>query len=165
VHETTQDLIRLQDLMDRSHQQAGAHLRSIITPERRLSAEELAQRLTGMRLLALATVSSAGHPRVSPVDGIFYRGEFWFGSAPNALKFTHIATNPHVSATHVPEEALGVTVHGVAHRVDLDDARHRGFCDTCVDIYGEGWNDWGDGAAYARIEASHLFVFSMDEDP
>jgi len=44
VHESPADLAALQDLLDRSYASAGAHLLSIHTPERRLSAGEVAQR-------------------------------------------------------------------------------------------------------------------------
>ena len=68
-----------------------------------------------MKLLALATVNSLCAPVVGPVDGIFYRGEFWFGTSPDALRIRHIRRNPNVSATHVPGEEFAVTVHGTAH--------------------------------------------------
>ena len=51
MHETSNDLRQLQDLLDRSFASMGEHMRSIITPDRRISAEELATHLTGMRLL------------------------------------------------------------------------------------------------------------------
>ena len=162
MRETTADLDRVQGLLDRSHDAAGSHLRSIITPERRLTADEVCDRLQGMSLLALATVSSAGRPLVSPVDGIFYRGDFWFGSAPDALKFRHIEQSPYVSATHLPGEQLAITVHGTAQRVDVEQPEHAGFAEVCVEIYGDGWRDWGAGAAYARIDASHLFTFHLE---
>jgi hypothetical protein len=67
MHETEADLRELQALLDRSYESAGTHLRRIITPERRLSAEALAGRLQGMCLLALATVTADGRPIVGPV--------------------------------------------------------------------------------------------------
>ena len=60
MHETAEDLARLQELLDRSYASAGEHLLRIHTPERRLTAEQVCERLQGMSLLALATVSSAG---------------------------------------------------------------------------------------------------------
>src|SRR5205807_5008810 len=63
------------------------HLSSIITPDRRLTARQVCERLTGMRLLALATVTADGRPLVGPVDGIFYRGAFYFGSSPDSVRF------------------------------------------------------------------------------
>jgi len=58
MHESPADLEALQDLLDRSYAAAGAHLLRIHTPERRLSAEQIADRLTGMCLLTLATVTA-----------------------------------------------------------------------------------------------------------
>ncbi|MGA8516598.1 MAG: pyridoxamine 5'-phosphate oxidase family protein [Pseudonocardiaceae bacterium] len=112
MRETPADLATLQDLLDRSFATAGRHLLSIITPERRLTADQVADRLTGMRLLALATVTADGRPIVGPVDGIFFRGAFHFGSAPDSVRFRHIRNRPQVSATHLPGEELAVTVHG-----------------------------------------------------
>ncbi len=164
MHETPEDLQRLQSVLDESHAAGGKHLRSIITDERLLSAEQLAERLTGMKLLALATTSSAGAPIVGPVDGIFYRGEFWFGSAPNALRFQHIRARPQVSATHLPGEELAVTVHGTAHIEGIPADLPDGFREVCTEIYGQEWYDWGGDALYARIEPRRVFVFHLEPD-
>ena len=58
MDETASELERLQGLLDRSAEGAGAHLRSVITPERRLSAAALCERLQGMRLLVVATTTA-----------------------------------------------------------------------------------------------------------
>jgi hypothetical protein len=63
MHETPDDLATLQRLLDRSYDSAGEHLLRIHTPERRLTAQQVAERLTGMCLLALATVTPDGRPR------------------------------------------------------------------------------------------------------
>ena len=78
-----------------------------------------------MRLLALATVTADGRPIVGPVDGIFYRGAFHFGSAPDSVRFRHIRARPQVSATHLPGEELAVTVHGRAVPVDIGSPEQR----------------------------------------
>ena len=65
--ETPEELDNLQQLLDRSMAGAGEHLRGIITDERQLSAAELAGRLQGMRLLAVATVTADGRDRKSVV--------------------------------------------------------------------------------------------------
>ena len=41
MHETEDDLRALEDLLDRSHANAGPHLRSIFSDERRIPAAEL----------------------------------------------------------------------------------------------------------------------------
>jgi pyridoxamine 5'-phosphate oxidase-like protein len=171
MHETTEDLEALQDLIDRSYARAGAHLLRIHDPERRLSAPEVCERLQGMRLLALATATADGRPIAGPVDGIFYRGAFHFGSAPDSVRARHIAKRPHVSATHLPGEELGVTVHGRAVPVDIGSAEGAGFRRTLLDLYvpryGESWeHDFLDsGPAYWRIEAERMFTFHMPAAP
>ena len=116
MEETAEDLAQLQELIDRSYADAGPHLLGIHTPERRLSAEQVAERLTGMRLLALATVTADGRPIVGPVDGIFFRGRFWFGSAHDSMRFRHLRRRPQVSASHTIGETFAVIVHGTADR-------------------------------------------------
>jgi hypothetical protein len=164
VHETAADLAALQDLLDSSYASAGSHLRSIITPERRVDAEEVASRLTGMRLLALATVTADGRPLVGPVDGIFFRGSFHFGSSPDSVRFRHIRSRPHVSATHLPGEEFAVTVHGLAVPVDVkSDAGadlRRTLLEVYVPRYGSQWEEFLDsGPLYASIEAERMFTF------
>jgi len=168
VRETAADLDRLQGLLDRSYAQAGSHLRSIITTERRLTAEQVAARLTGMRLLALATVTSDGRPIVGPVDGIFLRGAFHFGSAPDSVRFRHIRERPQVSATHLPGEQLAVTVHGRAVPVDASPGSGLELRDVLLEVYvpryGAEWESFLDsGPVYARIEAERMFTFHAPE--
>ena len=166
MHETSADLARLQEALDRSYAEAGPHLLRIITPERRLSAEQVAERLTGMCLLALATVTADGRPVVGPVDGIFFRGSFHFGSSPDSLRFRHIRARPQVSATHLPGEELAVTVHGRAVPVDVQSASGAEFRQALLDVYvpryGPEWEKFLDsGPVYARIDAERIFTFHM----
>jgi nitroimidazol reductase NimA-like FMN-containing flavoprotein (pyridoxamine 5'-phosphate oxidase superfamily) len=168
VHETAADLDALQRLLDTSYASAGSHLRRIVTPERRLDATALAARLTGMRLLALATATADGRPIVGPVDGIFYRGAFWFGSAPDSIRFRHIRVRPDVSATHIEGEPFSVTVHGRAHEVDLREPAVAGFRGALEEVYapryGEEWIGWAEAHPFARIDARRMFTFSFDAD-
>ncbi|MCW2968679.1 MAG: hypothetical protein JWM71_2451 [Solirubrobacteraceae bacterium] len=166
VHETEGDVVALQELLDRSYATAGPHLLRIHTPERRLRAEQVVQLLDGMCLLALATGAADGRPVVGPVDGIFYRGAFHFGSAPDSLRFRHIRARPSVSATYLPGEELAVTVHGRAIPVDVRDQAAAGFRRALLDVYvpryGPEWEDFLDsGPVYARIAADRMFTFSM----
>src|SRR5580704_411010 len=168
--ETPDDLATLQELLDRSAAAAGPHLSSIITSERRLGAAELSSRLVGMRLLALATVTADGRPLVGPVDGVFYRGAFYFGSSPDSVRFRHIRRRPWVSATHVPGEELAVTVHGRAVPIDVSEPEQAGFRHALLDIYvpryGPQWEEFLDReTCHARIDAERMYTFSMGEAP
>lgn len=163
MHETADDVIALQALLDGSYSVAGEHLLAIHTPERRLSASQVVERLAGVCVLALATVTSDGRPLVGPVDGLFYRGSFWFGSAHDSVRFGHIRQRPEVSAVHTVGEEFAVTVHGVATEVRLPD--EPGFRDYCTEVYdplyGEGWADAMAGMPFARIDARRMYAFAM----
>jgi antitoxin (DNA-binding transcriptional repressor) of toxin-antitoxin stability system len=167
VHESPADIEALQELLDRSYAAAGPHLLRIHTPERRLSAEQVVDRLQGMCLLTLATVTQDGRPIAGPVDGVFYRGAFHFGSSPDSVRFRHIRARPHVSATHLPGEELGITVHGRAVPVDIHAHEGSGFRRALLEIYvpryGPDWErDFLDsGPVYARIDADRMLTYAM----
>ena len=169
MHETPTDIETLQALLDRSYESAGPHYRRITTPERRVMADELATRLSGMCLLVLATVTADGRPINGPVDGIFYRGAFHFGTSPDAVRARHIRKRPQVSATHLPVEEFAVNVHGRAVRIDHAAPENAGFRRTLLDIYVPRYGaDWetsflDNGPVYFRIEADKMFTFAMRE--
>src|SRR5215469_5303573 len=100
MHEHPEDIARLQDVLDRSYAMAGPHLLGIHSPGRRMPAADLVRRLDGMRLLVLATVGSAGQPVTGPVDSVFHRGSFYFGTSQDAVRWRHLKRNRAVSATH-----------------------------------------------------------------
>jgi nitroimidazol reductase NimA-like FMN-containing flavoprotein (pyridoxamine 5'-phosphate oxidase superfamily) len=167
MHETADDLRVLQALLDRSYDAAGAHLRAITTPARRLSAADASDQLTGMCLLVLATVSRDCRPFNGPVDGVFFRGAFYFGSSPESLRFRHMRERPQVSATHLPREELAVNVHGNAVPIDTRAPEHAEFRSTLLDVYvpryGPQWEQFLDsGPVYARIDATRMFTFHME---
>ena len=164
--ETPDELSDLQELLDRSAAGAGGHLRGIITDERRLSAAQLAGKLTGMRLLVVATVTADGRPLAGPVDGYFLHGSFWFSSARDSVRMRHLAARPAVSATHLPGEELAVTVHGRAELVGLREPAGAELRQAMLDWYvprqGPEFETWLDAldAVAARIEPEKIFTFS-----
>jgi len=165
--ETPGDLDRLQQLLDLSMASAGPHLRSIITDERRLTAPQLCDRLQGMRLIALATVTADGRPLTGPVDGYLLHGSFCFSSGRDSVRMRHLAARPACSATHLPGEELAVSVHGRAELFDVSDPAHGELRQAMLDHYlplqGPGFEDWLNGvdAVGARIVADKMFTFSL----
>lgn len=164
MHESPGDIAALQQLIDRSYANAGPHLVRIHDPARRLTAEQVADKLRGMCLLSLATVSADCRPIVGPVDGIFYRGAFHFGSSPDSVRIRHIRARPQVSATHLPGEEFAITVHGRAVGVDLRAPGGAGLRETLLEVYvpryGPEWEEFLDsGPVYARIDADRMFTF------
>lgn len=165
--ETTEELGRLQRLLDDSMAGAGPHLRGIITADRSLTAGQVCRRLTGMRLLTLATVTADGRPLAGPVDGYLLHGSFWFSSGRNSVRMRHLAVRPAVSATHLPGEDLAVTVHGRAALFDLNGPAgsqlRQAMLDHYLPLQGEAFAEWLDNAdgVGARIEADKMFTFCM----
>jgi nitroimidazol reductase NimA-like FMN-containing flavoprotein (pyridoxamine 5'-phosphate oxidase superfamily) len=119
-----------------------------------------------MRLLTLATTSADGRPLVGPVDGVFYRGAFHFGSSPDSVRIRHIKKRPHVSATHLPGEELSVTVHGRARFLDMRAADNAELRQLLLDLYtptyGKHWEQFLDANARVRIDADRMFTFHTD---
>jgi uncharacterized pyridoxamine 5'-phosphate oxidase family protein len=166
VHESSDDLRDLQSLLDESYDSAGLHLRSIHTPSGRLSASDLVEELGGVNVLHLATVSSSGHPLVAPVDGLFFRGSFWFGSAENSIRFRHIRQDPRVSGSFAKGEALTVLVRGVAEEIDKNQSESEAFREYNREVYGAEWDSWEYWSSnpYAKIVADRLFASRVGSD-
>jgi hypothetical protein len=171
MHETPEDIARLQRLLDDSAAAAGPHLRDIITPERRIDAADLCGRMRGMRLLSLATATADGRPLVGPVDGYLIRGSWYFSSGRGSVRMRHLAARPAVSATHLPGEELAITVHGHAELFDvLDPARpelRQAMLDHYLPLQGASFERWLDevNPLGARITAAKMFTFQLTDAP
>jgi hypothetical protein len=160
MKETAAELRALQQLLDRSYARAGSHLRSIWTEETRLPASELCEELAGVQVLDLATVTPKGEPRVAPVDGLFHRGSFWFGSAESSARFRSLWSNPAVSGSVTRGgETFLVLVHGSAVMTDPRGGDAAGFGDYARDVYDFDWDALADGSLYARIEPAAMLAF------
>ncbi len=158
MHETQADLDRLQRLLDASWEQAGSHLKSLFGRELLVPAAELAALLPGVQILTLATVTAGGEPRAAPVDGLFYRGRWHFGSSDRSARFRHLRKRPAVSAAHVRGEELAVIVHGRAREIDARAEDGGGFHRYLIETYGDDWADWGGESPYAVIEPERMFT-------
>lgn len=168
MDETRDDIAAIDALLERSFSAAGSHLLDIVRPERRLDGRQVSEQLTGICLLVVATVTADHRPIVGPVDGIFYRGAFHFGSSRRSVRFAHLSVRPQVSATHVPGEHLAVTVHGRAVEIDINSPEHGGFRQTLLDVYLPRYGDdfvalLASGVAYWRIDAERMFTFNAPE--
>jgi uncharacterized pyridoxamine 5'-phosphate oxidase family protein len=163
VHETAADIASLQQLLDASYARIGAHMRSIHTPERRVAASDLARVLRGVRVLDLATVTAACEPRVSPVDGLFYRGRFYFGSGRESVRFRHVRARPQVSACHTIGETFATIVHGRAQELDVRSPEEADFFAYVHEVYPD-WDTWyaDDTPPYARIEPDVMFAYAFE---
>ncbi|MDF5759243.1 pyridoxamine 5'-phosphate oxidase family protein [Spongiactinospora sp. TRM90649] len=137
MRETPAQLAELQRLLDDSLSRSSNHLRSIIgAGERALTAEQLTSVLTGMRTLAISTVTAGGEPRLSAGDGHFLNGRWVFGTSVTAAKARHLAARPAVSVALIEGEKLGVFTHGTAVNLNPEE--------------GPEHPEWPDVYAYLR---------------
>ena len=152
MYEDRADLDWLQELLSTSLEGASDHLRSIVRPGRTPSAADLIGRLTGMRTLALSTVSAAGRPRISGVDGHLLRARWVFTTSGTSVKAGDMRLRPAVSAAYLEGDTYGVFTHG---DVEFLDAVHpdRGLIeDHLTAHYGASPSTWGPDIVYLRIQ-------------
>ena len=146
---------------------AGGHLTSIISSDRRLSAAELARYLVGVRHLVVATVTAAGEPRCSAVDGLFLHGRFWFTTSGESLKARHLKRRPAISGAHVVGDDVAVFVHGRARVVrggpgEADDLRH-----YWTEVYESSPEDWvatPSDSRYVEIVPSSIYSYAFSRE-
>jgi hypothetical protein len=156
MNETAQELGHLQHLLDASITRAGAHLRSIIRPgERTLTARQLVESLSGMCVLSVATVTAAGEPRISAVDGHFFHARWVFSTSRSSVKARHLLDRPQVSAAHLRGEELGVFTHGTAMLLNPadrpPDPHWPAVLEHLTRYYGMSPLEWGDIVAYQLV--------------
>src|SRR4051794_20704206 len=118
MRETDAELDGLQKLLDSSHAAATAHLRGIIRGSHTLTARDVVDQLTGMRVISVATVTARGEPRISALDGHFLHGTWTFSTDGGAAKARHLSRRPQVSAAYVDGERMAVFAHGRAELLD-----------------------------------------------
>jgi hypothetical protein len=161
--ETTTEVTELQELMDGVYPQTTQHLRSIIAGQRRLSADALVKLLTGMRVLSLATVTAAGEPRISAVDGHFLHARWVFTTAGSAAKARQLRARPAASAAYVDGERLGVFTHG---QVEFLTPEHPDFAeleDYLVGHYGSSPSSWAPDIVYCRLQPTWMIGYGNEE--
>lgn len=167
MYETPDELHELQTLLDASLSRSTDHLRSIISSENTVDAPQLVDILTGMRVLALSTVTAAGEPRISAVDGHFLHGKWIFGTARMAAKARHLAARPAASAAHIQGEELGVFTHGTVEIINpLDGDRADDWPELVAHfkkIYGDDAFDWDVEVIYFRLHPHWMTVYAPSQ--
>ena len=108
-----------------------------------------------MRTLAVSTVTAAGEPRVSGVDGHFWHGRWVFTTSGTAAKARHLRARPAVSAAHLVGDDLGVFCHGRAQFLTPEDPDWAPIEAHLTAHYGSSPSSWDADIVYVRI-APHM---------
>lgn len=162
MKETAEELADLQRLLDASIATSGPHLTGIISAPRRLTARQLVRALTGMKVLVVATVTAAGEPRTSCVDGHFLHGTWVFGTDAGAVKARHLRARPAISATHADGERMAVFAHGTAEYIRPDDPGFQAYDEQYIAHYGSSPREWGPGPVFIRIRPTWMVAYAMN---
>lgn len=162
MRETPEELAALQLVIDTSFAAASDHLRGIMAPERRLTAERIVADVPSPAMINVATVTRHGEPRISALDGHLLHGRWYFTTAGDSPKAVHIKARSAVSASYTPRDGYGIFCHGHAGLVDGDEKQM--LIDHCTRVYGRSPETFGEGIAYIRIEPRWLVGFAFSED-
>ena len=163
MHETTDDLTNLQQLLDDSVERATPFLRrSFEMPDRSLSAQQLAEQLQGSLTVALATVTARGEPRVAPINALFYRGTFHIPTVAESARARHLAKRPAASVTYFEGNSLAVIVHGTAASIDENQPEFTPVDELQMQFRSEGPRDWQGQAVYLRIEPNTIYTYARE---
>lgn len=161
MHETPEDLSRLQHLLDESIERAGPFLRhSFEMPERSLSARQLVRHLQGIVTTAMATVTAQGEPRVAPIGAILYHGRFHVPTVSTAARTRHLRKRPAVSVSYYEGVDLAVIMHGRTAIVEQSNPEFAPV-DAVLQETSEGSVlDWGGGEGlYLRVDPDVIYTF------
>ncbi len=123
---TAEDLAALQALIERSTRSATpAVADSLAYPARQMSAAELVAFWRSVRLVAMATVGSAGQPHIAPVHAEIEGTTLHVSVYENAVRRRDLAGNPRVAFTAWGPDGAAVILYGRAREVpdSLRDAR------------------------------------------
>ncbi len=160
MFETEAEIDALQRLLDAHLERANPHMTSIVTPERRLSARQVATYLQGTKHVAFATVNAKGEPRVSPLDSLFIHGRFTLSTGTAATKIRHLRRNPACSAVHVDGDRIAVAVNGTVEWLPRDHSDHDEIHEAWTKNYGSDPYTWGE-IVFFRIEPATMWAYAF----
>lgn len=160
MFETEAELAELQAMFDAHLAHANPHMHSIVTPERRPSARQVARYLTGTKHVAFATVTSKGEPRVSPLDMLFIHGRFTLSTGGGTTKVQHLRANPACSAVHVDGDRIAVVANGTVEWIPHDHPDHDEIHRVWSETYESDPYSWGDGVVFFRIRPSSMWAYA-----
>lgn len=160
MFETDDEVVELQRLFDRTLRTANPHMRSIVTPERRLTARQVVTYLQGTKHVVFATVDE-NEPRASPLDALFVHGRFTMSTGRRATKVRHLRANPACSAVHMDGDRVAVVANGRAEFVEPGHPDHDGIHRAWTDQYGSDPYTWGDVIIF-RMQPITMWAYAFD---
>lgn len=164
MFETEAELAEIQAMFDGHLARANPHMLHIVTPDRRVTARQVAAYLQGTKHVAFATVTSKGEPRVSPLDMLFIHGRFTLSTGAAATKLKHLRANAACSAVHVDGDRIAVVVNGSVEWITREHPDHDEILRVWTETYESDPYSWGDGIVFFRIRPSSMWAYALHPD-
>ena len=161
MYETEDELAQMQAMFDAHLARANPHMTHIVTPERRVTARQVATYLQGTKHVAFATVTSRGEPRVSPLDMLFIHGRMTVSTADGATKIKHLRANPACSAVHVDGDRIAVVANGTVEWIPREHPDHDEIHRVWSETYESDPYSWGEGVLFFRIKPSSMWAYAF----
>jgi uncharacterized pyridoxamine 5'-phosphate oxidase family protein len=159
MFETDQELDQLQSMFDAHLANANPHMLAIITPDRRLTARQVATYLQGTKHVAFATVTSKCEPRVSPLDSLFIHGRFTMGTGVEATKLRHLRRSPACSLVHVDGDRVAVAANGTVEWITREHPDHDEIHRVWTETYKSDPYSWGE-IAFFRLQPVSMWAYA-----
>lgn len=130
-------------MFDEHLARANPHMSAIVTPERRLTAEQVVHYLEGTRHVAVAAVTPKGQPRVSPLDTLFLHGRSTLSTDVKATRIGHLRANAACSAVYMgPTGSL--VANGTVEWITREHIEHDEIHAAWTATYHSDPYTWGD---------------------
>ncbi len=164
MDETSDDIQRLQTLLDASIQQAGDFLRSSFEmPAHSLSARQIVRYWQGALTVALATVTPQGEPRVAPIGAMLIHGQIIIPTVKAAARTRHLLKHSAISLTHYQETGLAFIIHGHAEIIEADHPDFATYVQAQLAATGKSVRNWGEGV-YLRVLPHAFYTYAREPE-
>jgi uncharacterized pyridoxamine 5'-phosphate oxidase family protein len=164
MYETPDDIQRLQQILDRSIEHAGAFIReSFEMPGHSLSARQLVHFWQGLQTVAFATVTARGEPRVAPIGALLLRGRFAIPTVAAAVRTRHVQRQPAISFTLYQANSLAVIVHGEAVIVRQNHPEFAEFEAFQREVSGTSVLNWGEGV-FLLVMPKTIYTYAHEPE-
>ena len=160
MRETPEEVAELQRLIDRTFANINRHFAAIVTPQRRLTAQQVVTHLQGTRIVAFGTVNAKGEPRVSPLDSLFIHGRFTLSTDETATRIGHLRANPACSAVYMETDQMAVVVNGTVEWITRDHPDHDEIHGAWVAQYGSDPYGWGN-VVFFQIQPASMWAYAF----
>jgi len=159
VRETPEEMADIQRMFDAHMAHANPHMKAIVTRKNRLTAGQVCRYLDGTRIVAFATVTPSGKPRVSPLDSLFLHGRFTLSTDVKATRIAHLRANAACSAVYMEADRIAVVANGTVEWITREHIDHDEIHGAWMAQYGSDPYTWGD-VVYFRIAPISMWAYA-----